>query len=34
MRDWNNLPVEAKQANTLGIFKFFLKKENKHILKY
>ena len=28
IRDWNNLPVEAKQANTLRSFKYFLKKEN------
>ena len=27
IRDWNNLPVEAKQANTVSSFKYFLKKE-------
>ena len=26
LRDWNNLLVEAKQANKLGTFKYFLKK--------
>ena len=29
LRDWNNLPIEAKQANTLGSFKYFLKKDKK-----
>ena len=34
IRDWNNLPVEAKQANTLSSFKYFLKKEKKQVPKY
>ena len=34
IRDWNNLPVEAKQAKTLSSFKYFLKKEKKQVPKY
>ena len=34
LKDWNNLPIEAKQANTLGSFKYFLKKDKKYMPKY
>ena len=34
LRDWNNLPIEAKQANALGSFKYFLKKDKKNVPKY
>ena len=34
LRDWNTLPAEAKQLNTVSSFKYFLKKENKPVPKY
>ena len=29
-----SIPDEPKHANTLGAFKYFLKKENKQVQKY
>ena len=34
LRDWNTLPAETKQLNTLSSFKYFLKKDNKPVPKY
>ena len=34
LRDWNTLPAEAKQLNTVSSFKHFLKKENNPVPKY
>ena len=34
LRDWNSLPFETKQANTLGAFKCLSTKENMHVPKY
>ena len=34
LRDWNTLPAETKQSNTLSSFKYFLKKDYKPVPKY
>ena len=34
LRDWNTLPAETKQLNTVSSFKYFLKKDNKPVPKY
>ena len=34
LKDWNNFPIEAKQVNTLGSFKYFLEKDKKYGPKY
>ena len=34
LRQWNNLPVEARQLNTLSSFKTFLKKDLQSVLTY
>ena len=34
LRDWNNLPVEARQLNTVASLIFLLKKDKKNVPKH
>ena len=34
LKDWNNLPAEARQLNTVASLKCFLKKDKKNVPKH